>query len=446
MTKSVCGSSNSSRSFCDIAIGFSYSWDVEAKSELNLRHLHALAVVRHVGGISAAAPLVNLSQPALTQAIARLEGQFGLALFDRQPGGMAATEAAQLLVPRIERALGYIARGVQLARRSQRLPAIAAVERRVSLGQLRALAAVDTAGSYSLAAERSGVSQPAIYRAVHELSESIEVPLTVRRGRTVQPTPAATRMLRLVRLALSELGAGLEDLAGLRSKDAGRVTLGAMPLARAILLPQVLARFSRAHPGATVNVVEGPYAELLGHLREGGLDLLIGALRDRLPVRDVVQEGLFDDDPVIVGRAGHPLAGRDFGFARLLEFPWVVAATGAPVRARWERMFREQALEPPRLRIECGSVLIIRGLLLEDDWLTLMSRDQFLFERRAGLLCEIGTAGPSVRRRIGMTTRADWYPTRLQSAFVATFRAVCAEREASPALAAWPFRHPAPSR
>ena len=95
---------------------------MQAKTELNLRHLHALAVVRHVGGISAAAPLVNLSQPALTQAVARLESQFGLALFDRQPGGMAATEAAQLLVPRIERALGYIARGVQLARRSQRLP------------------------------------------------------------------------------------------------------------------------------------------------------------------------------------------------------------------------------------------------------------------------------------------------------------------------------------
>ncbi|MEE7548607.1 LysR family transcriptional regulator, partial [Xanthomonas sp. Kuri4-1] len=127
------------------------------------------------------------------------------------------------------------------------------------------------------------------------------------------------------------------------------------------------------------------------------------------------------------------------------EFPWAVAATGAPVRARWERMFRDQGLEPPRLRIECGSVLVIRGLLLEDDWLTLMSRDQFLFERRAGLLCEIGVAGPGVRRRIGLTTRADWHPTRLQSAFLSTFREVCAERGQTAAPAAWPFRYPGPA-
>lgn len=411
--------------------------------DLNLKHLHALAAVYHHGGISAAAPHVNLSQPALTQAIARLEKQLDAPLFDRQPGGMSPTEAADLLVPRIERALDYITHGVRVARRAQRLPAMPAVERRVTLGQLRALAAVDTAGSFTLAASRAGVSQPAIYRAVHELSEVIETPLTVRRGKTVQPTPAATRMLRLVRLALSELSAGIDELASLRSQQGGRVSLGVMPLARAILLPQVLARFARAYPGATVNVIEGPYAELLGDLREGSLDLLIGAMRDRLPVRDIAQEGLFDDDPVIVARSGHPLAAtKGFGFARLLDYPWVIAATGAPVRARWEHMFRQHGHEPPRLRIECGSVLITRGLLLEDDWLTLMSRDQFVFERRAGLLCEVGRAGDDLRRRIGLTTRADWHPTRLQQAFVETFRQVCAERN-EVTDDAWPFRFPA---
>jgi len=39
-----------------------------------------------------------------------------------------------------------------------------------------------------------------------------------------------------------------------------------------------------------------------------------------------------------------------------------------------------------------------------------MSRDQFLFERRAGLLDEIGSVGPLLRHQINMTTRSDWYP------------------------------------
>lgn len=409
--------------------------------ELNLRHLLAIVSVARVGSISAALPLASLSQPALTQAIGRLEKQLGHTLFERHPGGMTATEATALLVPRIERASAYLGHGVKLARRIARLPALPMVERRVTLSQLRALAAVDDGGSYSLAAERSGISQPAVYRAVSELSELIEVPLVVRRGKTVQPTLAATRMLRFVRLAHAELQSGLDELAALRSEGAGRILIGALPLARAILLPQVLARFSRANPGATISVVEEPYIEMLGHLREGMLDLIVGAMRTPLPVRDVQQEGMFDDDPVIVARAGHPLTGKALDFASLLHYPWVIAATGAPVRGRWEKMFRDRGLEPPRLRIECGSVLISRGLLLEDDWLTLMSRDQFLFEERAGLLREIDGASTSLRRHIGLTTRDDWRPTRLQRAFLDTFRAVCSEWTSGKAMDRQPFRY-----
>ncbi|RBG34931.1 helix-turn-helix domain-containing protein, partial [Xanthomonas oryzae] len=86
--------------------------------EPNLRHLYALAVVHQAGSINAAAPQVNLSQPALTQAVARLEQQLGVRLFDRHPGGMLATEATQLLVPRIERALTHLGRGIGVARRA----------------------------------------------------------------------------------------------------------------------------------------------------------------------------------------------------------------------------------------------------------------------------------------------------------------------------------------
>jgi DNA-binding transcriptional LysR family regulator len=297
---------------------------------------------------------------------------------------------------------------------------------------------VDEHGGYSPAAAQAGISQPAVYRAISELSALIGVPLVARRGKAVQATLAASRMLRFVRLARAELQAGLDELAALRREVGGRIVLGALPLARAVLLPQVLARFARAHPEAAVAVVEGPYVELLAHLREGRLDLVLGAMRDPAPGRDVRQAAMFDDDPVIVARSGHPLAGRPLDFAELLRFPWVIAAAGAPVRGRWEQMFRERGLEPPRLRIECGSVLIIRGLLLEDDWLTLMSRDQFQVERRAGLLCELGTAGPGTRRRIGLTTREDWHPTRLQKQFLDTLAQVCAERDGA---GDWPFRH-----
>ncbi|KAB7763678.1 LysR family transcriptional regulator [Xanthomonas maliensis] len=407
----------------------------------NLRHLEALLVVQQAGSISAAAPQVNLSQPALTQAIARLERQLGMALFERQPGGMVATSAAGLLLPRIERALAQLAQGVRLARRAVRQPVHPGLERRIGLGQWQALVALEHAGSYALAAAQAGVSQPAVHRAVQALADTIAVPLVVLRGRSVQLTPAALALLRRVRLGLSELEAGLDELAALRSQQAGRIRLGAMPVARAVLLPQVLARFARLHPGVAISVVEGPYPQLLSQLRDGGLDLLIGALREPPPVRDIVQEPLFADDPLIVARVGHPLASGPYAFAQLRDYPWVVAAAGAPAHERWEQLFQAHGVAPPPRWIECGSVLITRGLLLEDDWLALMSPDQCVVERRAGLLCAIGSAGGGARR-IGLTMRSDWQPTRVQHALLQTFRQL--SRERAPRMqdgSRWPFRH-----
>jgi DNA-binding transcriptional LysR family regulator len=100
------------------------------------------------------------------------------------------------------------------------------------------------------------------------------------------------------------------------------------------------------------------------------------------------------------------------------------------MRLNWERMFQDQGRAPPALRVQCASVMIMRGLMLEGDWLTLMSRDQFLLESRAGKLVEIGAKGPGFWRRIAMTRRIEWQPTRLQSAFVALMKDMAARKTA----------------
>ena len=74
-------------------------------------------------------------------------------------------------------------------------------------------------------------------------------------------------------------------------------------------------------------------------------------------------------------------------------------------------------------------MLVTRGLLLQGDWLTLVSRDQFLFEYRAGTLAEIGNFGAELRRRIALTRRRDWMPTPLQADFVARTHALARERD-----------------
>lgn len=399
---------------------------------LNIRHMDALLAVARLGNISGAASTVNLSQPALAHAMGKLERLLETRLFERHPTGVTLTEAGGRFCTRVERALRYLERGARQMRRPLRMPPVPHVERRVTMAQLRALVSVLTAGSYAGAAEQTGLSQPSLHRAVRDLQEATEVTLLSRIGRNVGATEAARTLAHYARLMFAELRAAVDEISTRNDGPSGHIRIGVLPVARAQFLPRLFAEFCGAHPGAAIEVIEGPYAELLARLRQGDMDLMIGSHRESVPAHDVIQETLFEDELVIVGHVGHPLGGkRRLTTTDLLAHPWVVPARGVPMRLHWERMFKERGVEPPPLRVQCGSVLIMRGLMLEGDWVTLMSRDQFTLESKAGQLAELGSPGRDFRRHIAMTRRIDWEPARLQSSFVDELKAAAKRKAAS---------------
>lgn len=374
----------------------------------NIRHYAAFAATVRHGSVTRAARAVNLTQPALTQAIARLEAELGCALFERGSGGMAPTEPARLLAPRAEAAIAQIG------------------SPRVTGTQVRAFLALAREGSYAGAAEATGLSAASLHRAVADLAVALGTRLVDRRGRRVLLTPQGERRARGFGLAMAELRSGLAEVAAWQGKAAGRIVVGAMPLSRARWLPETILRFHAAHPGVAIAVVEGSHAELAGPLRDGEIDLMLGALREGTVLEDLRQEPVFEDSPQLVMRAGHPLLEAGAVDARLADYPWVLPARGTPLRQYWEGMMRAVGAEPPEVGIECGSVLTVRQLLLGSDALTLLSPAQLAVELQAGVLAALPTPAP-VRRRIGITTREGWQPTGPQAAFVALLREVAAE-------------------
>lgn len=377
--------------------------------DLNLRHLRALVAVAKTGTVAAAAIRVAVTQPALTQAIAKLERQLGTNLFIRRSQGMEATEAMHVLIPRIESALGLIA------------------SPRVTAAQARALIAVADAGSYAGASAATGLAQPSLHRSVGDLSVALRKTLVGREGKGIKLTEPGRKSARAFRLARAELDAGLAELAALSGRETGRISIGAMPLARARFLPKAVALFHRAHPEVRFAIVEGSYAELLDPLRDGVLDLLIGALRD-MPEPDLDQRALFDDRPVVIARAGHPLASRQATIDAIAAYPWIIAAQGTPLRQQWQAMFENAGIVAPGVPIESGSVIAIRQILRDTDFLTLLSRDQVSVEIEAGLVIVLCETPPALRRTIGVTSRSGWQPTALQRAFLATLGGAVATR------------------
>ena len=88
-------------------------------------------------------------------------------------------------------------------------------------------------------------------------------------------------------------------------------------------------------------------------------------------------------------------------------------------------MFDRASKPRPKAPIQCGSVALIRGLLVRSDFLTLLSPDQVEAELKGGSLIPIRSTLPDTMRTIGAISRRDWFPTPAQAQFMIILRAQC---------------------
>ncbi|WP_028880428.1 LysR family transcriptional regulator [Terasakiella pusilla] len=391
----------------------------------NLRHLRAFSSVAEFKSISKASKEIYLSQPAITQAIAKLEKQLDVQLFDRQTDGMYLTEAGSLFVDRVNRMLRYFKTGADEAAAQggkRKTKGFQNLEHLITGVQVRALIALSEAGNFSLAARMVGISQPSLHRAARDLEHMAGVPLFEKSRRGVELSKAAECLAFHSRLAAAELEQGYDELEEWKGQDSGAIVVGTMPLARTFMLPTAINALTRDKPEIKMNVVDGPYDDLLNGLRHGSIDLLIGALRDPIPVDDIVQEAVFDDPLAIVGRNGHPLSLTiNASVEELAQFAWVVPRQGTPTRRFFEKMFEGSGCYPKSV-IESSSLILIRSLLSASDRLTIISLHQIRHEKQMGVLAPLPLEMSQTKRSIGLTMRKDWRPTATQARFIQLLR------------------------
>ena len=388
----------------------------------NIRHLRAFAEVARHRGISAAADAVFLSQPAITQAISKLETRLSVPLFERLTNGMNITPPGAMFLVRVQRMLDELSLGVDEAIRLQpgrSGKGFARFDRLVTAAQLRALIALSQARNFSIAARNTGISQPSIHRAGRDLERLAGFQLFRTASHGIELTPAAERLARRAKLAASELQQGLFEIEAYKGRDSTRIVIGSMPLARTRILPRAMNAILRDHAGIQLSTIEGPYNELLRGLRYGENDFLIGALRDPLPADDVVQEALFDDRLAIVTRPDHPLAGQ--GRVTLndtLAYPWIAPPKATPAGTYLNEVLRIPDLENTPVKVVSSSLILVRGLLLEGDYVTIISHHQVRHELDHGVLVTLPVELPNNSRPIGLTFRAGWQPTATQARFL----------------------------
>jgi DNA-binding transcriptional LysR family regulator len=392
-----------------------------------LRRLFLFDAVCEAGGIGQAAARAGRTQPAVSLAISKLEASFCGQLFARGFGGSELTEEGVILQRRVHRMLDQIERAIA-SLTGQSAASAGKICRRLTDAQVRCHIAIANAGSAAGAAQLLGISQPAVHRAARQIEQNVGVSLYRRRVHSVSANAAGIEFARCLSLALYEIAQASEDLAYARGQLTGKVAIGILPLLPPRLVARAIQRLRERYPAAHVTVDEGSHARLLRELHIGGIDIIIGGLREPRLTGSVQETELFADPYVVAVRKGHRLAGQKTVAAHdLADYDWVVPQRNVPRRSVIDSIFARLPVKPP-LVVETSSLAMMIAMLMESDCITLLSRAQIGEAYPGSEMVALELETPEASRAVGYTLRTDWLGTAVQQAFVEHLRQECASR------------------
>lgn len=375
-------------------------------SGISLHHLHAFSSVAASGGVRRSAEILYRASSAVARSVGALEQHLDVALFERKGRGMLPTAAGAIVLVRARRIEAELQQLREEALRSgSRVGPVGALELLFSERRLQAAALLSDLHHMPSVARATGISQPALSQAIARLEDTLGQPLFQRGARGMMPTETCLRWAVRFERVLAELRHIEADVAALNGVLQGGVTVGALPLARTLLLPKAIGALLARHPKLQVHSLESPYEELCAGLLSGRIDFILGALRPAAG-SGLSAQPLFEDQTVLIAGATHPLAGSSaLTLADLAPYPWVLSRAGTPLRDALERFFLGRGHAPPAPAVETGDLALLRGLLVEGRMLTVLSAHQLHYEIAAGLLVVLPLAMPGMARQIGITMR-----------------------------------------
>ncbi|MDQ3086833.1 MAG: selenium metabolism-associated LysR family transcriptional regulator [Actinomycetota bacterium] len=285
--------------------------------------------------------------------------------------------------------------------------------------QLAAFCAVVERRSFSQAAERLGVTQPAVSLQIRALEKRLGAQLLDRSGRRVEPTEAglrlyrgAQRMLALENQLVSELAATAEG------ELAGDLVLGASTGPAAIVVPVLLGEFQREHSDVRVFLTVSDTHTVIERVADRELELgIVGASRRHRGVRF---EPFFSDQVILACPPGHPFAGRTVTLDELREETLILMQEGAGVRQIVEDALRRLGvrLRDLDVRLELGLQESVRRAVEAGFGVTFISRTAVESELADGRLAEARVEGLDATREISLASAVGRTRTRVAESFV----------------------------
>jgi DNA-binding transcriptional LysR family regulator len=285
--------------------------------------------------------------------------------------------------------------------------------------QLQAFCEVVDRKSFSLAAEKLGVTQPAVSLQVRSLEKRLGTQLLDRSGRRVEPTESGLKLYRSAQrlLALEEeiIGELADDATG--DLD-GTFEIGASTGPGGVVLAQLLCQFAEVHPALHIALSVFDTQTVVERVADRSLQLgVVGAAPRH---RGVEYEPFFKDTVVLACPPGHAFAGRTVTLDDVRGEQLIMMQEGAGVRQMIEDELRRAGtrLRDLNVRLELGLQESVTSAVRGGYGVTFISRSSVEKDLDAGLLTEARVESLELEREIHLVRAAGRSETRAARAFL----------------------------
>lgn len=196
----------------------------------------------------------------------------------------------------------------------------------MTLVQLKHLIELASNGSFSQAASKLHLTQPALSRSIKALEDELGQALFDRVGRKNELTTFGAHIVQRARVLVDEANELRQTSQQLQKGEIGQFRVGMGSGPGAMLMTPLLMLMATEHPQAHIDISRGSTTLLVQALRDRLLDALILDIRSLQPSADLKVEALQEMAGAFMCRPGHPLAKkRSVPFAMLSDYP--VAST-----------------------------------------------------------------------------------------------------------------------
>ncbi|WP_170134021.1 LysR family transcriptional regulator [Palleronia aestuarii] len=227
--------------------------------------------------------------------------------------------------------------------------------------QIEAFVVLAEARSFSEAAHRFGLSQPAFSAVIQRMESAMGLRLFHRTSRSVELSAEGHAFLPRAQDLLRSWSSVFDDMADLAAARGGRVTVAALPSLAAGLLSNLAITFRRSHPGVRLDLRDVLHEDVVALVKSGQADFGISVAPPDQPEIEFVP--LLQDTFVAIVSREHVLATRGtLTWAMLRDQPLVAMTRATSVRRLMDDAFRKTGLSPMPV-CEVNHLATIAGLV-----------------------------------------------------------------------------------